>query len=234
MNDRVFRFLCRFLKVVLWRGQTLGSQYLPQQGPAIFLGNHSGPLGPIACFSAAGRRLYPWIVADMLDPQRCPPYLCADFVEKDLKLKPPLSTAFARALARPVVPLLRAVGCIPVHSFVDLRQMHVTLQTSLQLLLDGKCLLVFPEKPQWEEDPLTHIRRFSKGVLWLVELYYLQTGRPLRIVPFCVHAAGRKICFLPSLELTPGARDNPDWKEDWIRAIELEVRDGYRQLEIGG
>lgn len=234
MNDRLIRTLSWFLKVFLWHGRTLGGENLLQRGPAVFLGNHSGTLGPIACVSAAGLRLYPWIKADMLDPVRCPPYLQIDFVEKDLRLKPPLSAWVARCLARLTVPLLREAGCIPVFSEESLGQMHVTLESSLERLLAGQCLLVFPEKPQWEEDPVTHIHRFSKGVLWLVELYYLKTGRPLRIIPFSVHAVRRLIWFHPPLDLTPEALDGPGGKEDWIRDIEQEVREGYQRLAVGG
>lgn len=231
MNDRLFRTICWFLKVFLWRGQTLGSEFLPRRGPAIFLGNHSGTLGPLAAVSAAGLRLYPWIKSDMLDPLRAPDYLRADFVERDLRLRPPFSAWVARNLARLTVPLLRSAGCIPVYSSESLSQMHVTLQASLERLLEGKCLLVFPEKPQWEEDPATHIHRFSKGILWLVELYFLQTGLPLCIVPFSVHADRRKIFFHPPLlYLTPTALDATGGKEAWIQAIEQEVRDGYRRL----
>lgn len=232
MNDRLIRTIYCFLRVILWHGQTLGSEYLPRGGPAIFLGNHSGPLGPIACISAAENRLYPWIHSAMLNPQRAPTYLRTDFVEKSLRLKPPASTWVARGLARLTVPLLRDAGCIPVYSSESLRNMKVTLQASLERLLMGQCLLVFPEKPQWEEDPATHIHRFSKGVLWLVELYYLQTGLPLRIIPFSVHSAHRLIWFHPALDLTPAAFDVPGGKESWIRDIEEEVRKGYQLLAV--
>ncbi|GAP15963.1 1-acyl-sn-glycerol-3-phosphate acyltransferase [Longilinea arvoryzae] len=232
MNDRLFGTICGLLRILLWRGQTLGGENLPRRGPAIFIGNHSGSLGPIACVSAAGRRMYPWIHSAMLDPHRAPAYLQTDFVEKDLRLKPPASARVAGRLARLTVPLLHSVGCIPVYSSESLRQMQVTLQTSLEHLLAGQCLLVFPEKPEWEEDPATHIHRFSKGVLWLVELYYLKTGLPLRIIPFSVHADHRLIWFHPPLELTPAAFALPGGKESWIQDIEEEVREGYQGLAL--
>lgn len=231
MNDRLIHTITWFLKVFLWRGQTLGSDFLPRRGPAILIGNHSGTLGPIACVSAAGLRLYPWIKSDMLDPLRAPAYLQVEFVERDLRLRPPFSARLARGLARLTVPLLRGVGCIPVYSSESLSQMRVTLQASLELLLAGKCLLVFPERPQWEEDPLTHIHRFSRGVLWLVELYYLKTGLPLPVIPFSVHAAHRAIWFHPPLELTPQALDAAGGREGWMEDIEWEVREGVQRLE---
>jgi hypothetical protein len=233
MKDRSIAFWRWVLKVLVWRGRTLGRENLPQHGPALFLGNHSGTLGPIACVAAVDLRLYPWIVADMIDPQLCPAYLQMDFVEKDLKLKPPLSGWVARRLARMVVPLLTGFGCVPVQRGVDFRQARATLEISLDLLLRGECLLVFPEKPAWEADPITGIHRFSKGVLWLVELFYIHTGRPLRVIPFTVHPT-RKICFLPGVDLTLNDFDVEDGKELWIRSLEGEIRSTYRELETAG
>jgi hypothetical protein len=233
MNDRFIRAICWLLKVTLWRGRTLGSENLPQRGPAIFIGNHSATLGPIACVCSAGVRLYPWIRFEMVDAEHAPACLQAEFVEQDLRLRPPLSAWLAGILAHLTVPLLRGIGCIPVYTSEDLSLVRVTLQTSLELLLAGKSLLVFPEKPQWRADPLTHIHRFSKGVLWLVELYYIQTGLPLPIIPFSVHAVHRQICFHPPFNLTLRALEDYGGKEAWIRTIEREVREGYWQLAMG-
>lgn len=226
--------LARLLNALVWRGQRLGVENLPERGPALFIGNHCGALGPIAAFSAAGMvgfRLYPWIHADMLDPVRCPPYLQTDFCENELGLRPPLSSALARLLAHAVVPLLTGIGSIPVSSNGTLSAVRDMLNVSLEHLLGGQNLLVFPEKPEWQADLTTQIHRFSRGVLWLVELYYFHSGRSLCIIPFSVRAHPRRICFLPPLDLTPALLERCGGKEAWIHAIELEIRDTYSKLD---
>lgn len=229
MRNAAYHFIRRLVKVFIWHGRSFGRENLPACGPAVFMGNHCGPLGPIGCVSEVKLRLYPWVIYQMLDPLECPPYMQVDFVEKSLRLRPPLSAAVSRRLAKVVVPLLTGIGGIPVYKFQGPQKAHDTLQRSLAHLLAGECLLILPEVPEWEEDPQTRFHKFSKSSLWLVDLYYQKTGRPLTIVPFVAHPT-RRIRFLSPRILTPMDLTSAGGREAWMAALEVEIRRVYLQM----
>lgn len=70
-------------------------------------------------------------------------------------------------------------------------------QNSLTLLKQGKFLLVVPEDPKAEHDPLTGIQTFKRGFLRLGELYYRETGARLPFYPVAIHEAGLVIIGKP-------------------------------------
>ena len=201
----------------------------PSNGPAVFIANHAGSLGPIASVSSIPFRLYPWIVSDMLSPQKSADYLRMDYVEKELKLKPPLSIFISRALCRITVPLLTYFGCIPVHKGIGYQEHKNTLIASLRLLKEGKCLLVFPENTDWEKDPVTQIHRFSKSVLWLGDLYYRETQKPLPFYPVAIHPSrmlkiGQPFEYIPAVLPTYGGKEGLIlWLEDLIKCMYLSL-----------
>jgi hypothetical protein len=190
MNDRLYFLLRRAADLNLWGGELLGGENLPRRGPAVFVANHLGALGPIGVVCSLPLRLTPWISAEMVDPALAPEYLREDFVERELGLRPPLSGWLAGWICRLAVPLLHALGCIPVYA--DYRELGQTFACSLDRLLQGGCLLIFPEDPQGAPDPLTGMRPFRKGYLRLGELYYRARGQGLQFHPLAVHPS-RKV-----------------------------------------
>ena len=186
MSDLTYQFFSRVLKLVYWHGTLLGGENLPTQGPAVFVANHLATAGPIGVVCTIPLRFYTWIIADMVDKQRAPDYLRQDFIETSLKLKPPFSIYFARALSRLTVPFLTSIGCIPVT-----RGDGKELVLSVAALKEGKAVLVFPEAPELEIDPLTQMRPFLKGFTRLGEMFYAETGQSLPFYPVAVHASKR-------------------------------------------
>lgn len=186
MNDTAYRLLVGTLDAFLWGGELVGEQDLPERGPAVFVANHLGSLGPIAVTcSLLPRRLYHWVIEDTIHPQKAPDYLRVDFVEPELGLKPPLSLYAATAIAKISVPLLRSLGGIAVpHDFEGIQE---TLRASIALLREGKFLLIFPEDPKQPPDPATKMRPFKKGFARLGELFFEATGGRLEFYPLAVH-----------------------------------------------
>jgi hypothetical protein len=89
MNDSTYFFLVKLLDINIWGGDLLEGEYLPKSGPAVFVSNHLGSLGPIGVVCSLPLRLYSWILADTVDPDLAPNCVRIDFVEKDFHLVPP-------------------------------------------------------------------------------------------------------------------------------------------------
>ena len=195
MNDATYRLLVGIVDAFLWGGDLIGEQNLPENGPAIFISNHLGPIGPIGAMCSIPLRLYSWIVADMLDQEKAAAYLQWDFVERTLKLKPPLSTNFAMLLSKITVPMLTSFETIP--AFQGYQDLEGVLKTSVELLKKGKYIYVCPEDNRLPADPLTKMTPFKKGFTRLGELYYAESGQCLRFYPVTVHESRKTVIEKP-------------------------------------
>ena len=190
MNDLSYRFVAAGLQDFIWGGELTGEENLPEKGPAIFVANHLRALGPIAVVSSVPFRLYPWVASNMLDEHLAAEYLRWDFVERQLHLPMPYSLWLAKAISRLSVPLLNSLGGIPVFPNPD--QSQATFEPSVNLLVQGKIVLVFPEDPSQPIDPLCEMSPFKKGFARLGELYFQRSGGFIQFYPLAVH--GRRRC----------------------------------------
>ena len=186
MNKTLYRFVSWGFQELIWGGDVLGQENLPATGPAVFVANHLGALGPIAIGGSLRYFLHTWIHADMLDSRFAPDYLRRDFVEPTLHVPPPFSHWLAGGISKLHVPLLRALGGIPVYHTPD--GLHEPLRQTLDLLAQDKFILIFPEDPDLPLDSQTKMRPFQKGFARLGELYYERTRTILAFHPLAVHA----------------------------------------------
>lgn len=210
----------------------LSAENLPEQGPAVFIANHLGPKGPIGTICSIHLRLYPWLVADMVDKRLAPDYLRLDFVETTLRLRPPLSRLVAKAISLISVPLLTSLGCVPVRwgNYDDIQN---SLQISLSLLQEGKIILVFPEDDDQELDPQTNMRPFLRGFTRLGELYFESTGERLCFYPVAVHESkqvkvGNPVSFNPDNPAGLERHRLKDVLENLIKDMYLEMDEASR------
>ena len=223
MRDATYHLIAWLFDVFLWGGELAGEENLPDRGPAVFVSNHMGALGPIAVAASIPLRLYPWVIGDMIDEQKAAAYLNMDFVEKQLHLRPPISMAVSKALSRVSVPLLRSAGCIGVRQGEALLD---TYRQSVDLLFEGKCLVIFPEDPEGPIDPLYQMTPFKKGFARLGELFHERTGQSLRFYPLAVHAelsrvkVGKPVLFNP---LNPVINERSRIKS----VLEISIREMY-------
>ncbi len=200
LNDRAYHLIVSLLEAFMWDGELVGEDHL-QAGPGVIVANHMGSIGPVGICSALPMRLYPWVLGSTVDPVMAPENVRKDFVEKILHLDPMISPIVARGICKISIPLLLGLGCIPVP---DARQKQdATFQCSLELLKQGKFLLIVPENPVGEPiDPLTGIRPFKHGFLRVAELFYQATGVRLPFYPVTIHEegvviVGTPICYNP-------------------------------------
>jgi hypothetical protein len=114
-------------------------------------------------------RVYPWVINEMMDRDQTAAYLNQDFVEPQLHLKPPVSLWVAKGISKISLRLLTSAGCVPVWQGTRL---YKTYEQSVDLLVAGKSLLIFPEDPSKDVDPQYRMTPFKKGFARLGEMYY--------------------------------------------------------------
>jgi hypothetical protein len=230
MKDGMYQFIVGVLDLFLWGGKLIGEENLPRRGPAVFISNHLDATGPIAAACSIPLRVHPWVIADMMDKDMAPLWLQADFVERQLHFKPPLSRWLASALCSISVPLFYSLGCIPVYSH-DYDRMRETLETSMGVLREGKFLLVFPEDYRLLKDPVTKMQPFQHSFARLGERYYAETGERLEFYPITIHATGYLVVGKPVIfnPLTPVGLERRRLKE----LMEDTIIAMYMQLEGG-
>lgn len=227
-GDALYWSLRSALNWLAWRGELLDPENLPQEYPVVFVSNHAAALGPIAVTSSLPIRVYTWVIGDMMDIDKAPDYLRRDFVERQLHLTPPFSGWFARGLSKLSVPLLRALDCIAVRQGSDL---HETYRLSMEYLVQGRSLLIFPEDPQQPMNELVKMTPFYKGFARLGELYFQRTNRILSFHPLAVHAGQRKVKAGKAISFNPGN----DLIRERVRikhALESTIHDLYLTIEL--
>ncbi|HXF84503.1 MAG TPA: hypothetical protein VNK49_03860 [Anaerolineales bacterium] len=229
-GDILYWSLARILDWLVWGGELLDYDNLPREYPVVFISNHAAALGPIAIGCSLPIRLYPWVISDMMEWDKAAEYLRKDFVEPQLHIRPPASKIIAKWISRISVPLMHAIECIPVwHG----ERAFETYRLSIEALLAGKNLLIFPEDPRQPINARYHMTPFYKGFTRLGELYYKQTGRILRFHPLAVHPAERKVKVGKPISYNP-LNDPVEERMRLKNILETTVQQLYLSIEIEG
>lgn len=227
-GDTLYRGLAGFLDAMIWGGELVGAENLPEAGPIVFVSNHALALGPIAVAASLPMRLYPWVISDMLEWDKAAAYLNKDFVEPQLHIPSPLSMPLARLISQASVRLLRGVGCIPVwHG----EQVFKTYRISVDYLSQGKSLLIFPEDPSQPLDEQCKMGPFMKGFARLGELYFERMQKTLQFYPLAVHPALRQVKLGKPIVFNP--INNPANERTRIKSVlESMIRTMYIEMTL--
>jgi 1-acyl-sn-glycerol-3-phosphate acyltransferase len=230
MNEKLYSLVSWGLDELVWGGDLIGAENLPEHGPAVFVSNHLGALGPIAVGASLPVKLHFWIHADMLDPCLAPDYLRRDFVEGQLHLAQPLSGWLAVVISRIHVPLLTMLGGIPVYHTPE---GHLTtFQLSIDLLAQGEDILIFPEDPELPLDARYQMAPFKKGFTRLGEMYFERTKKILSFYPLAVHAESLTVHVGKPIRYNP--INNPASERARIKELlERTIHEMYLQASHG-
>jgi hypothetical protein len=206
-----------------FRYRVLGLEHVAPSGPALLVANHAGSRGPLATLVSLPMRLYPWVAAATVDPLRAPQRIYDDVVQRELRLGGRAGMAVATVFARLGVGLVRAIGTIPVER--DKGLFDESLQQSLEMLVAGRRLLVFPEDPDADRDPATGLQPFLTGCTWLWCLYEKRTGRRLAVHPMGVRVQTRTITIGPTLTLERDGR-----RRNYVRRMTQRLQEAVAGL----
>jgi len=229
-GDALYWFLARGLDWLIWGGELVNPGDLPEEYPVVFISNHAAALGPIAVTASLPIRVYSWVVADMLDFAKAPEYLRKDFVEPQLHIPASLSLRVSRLISLASVRLLRAVESIPVWQGDQLPE---TYRLSVEALVRGRSLLIFPEDPKQEMNELFMMTPFYKGFTRLGEMYYERTKMILRFHPLAVHPRERRIKAGRPIQYNP--YNDPIRERIRIkRILESAVQELYLSISLEG
>jgi 1-acyl-sn-glycerol-3-phosphate acyltransferase len=199
MKKMFYVILYRLIKQVFLKVRVRGIQNLLARKPFICVANHLGSFGPMSVLSAMPVRLYPWVAHEITERRECGRYLQKDFTEPELNFKPPISTIFSNFLGKLCVSLMKGIEAIPVYK--GSKRMKTTVQISLDLLEQGKNILIFPEDP---DTRLTEsLCEFSAGFISLARHFYNRTRRLISFLPVAVHAKARMIQIGQPIDFDP-------------------------------
>ncbi len=206
----------------------VGLENLQSHGPAIFIANHLGTLGPIEIILSVPIRFYPWVIADMIDFERAPEYLFNDFVHPAMHLNGRFGMRFSKLLSKVTVRLLRELGTISIDRFGGMSTDG--FRHSLQLLRDGRNLLIFPEDNQLPLNPVTLMSPFMPGFATLCSLYQASQNSLLPVYPMAVHAHSELVMIGSSEFYRPHGR-HKDELNDFCELMEERVRRLYLDMQ---
>ena len=171
--------------------EVTGYENIQTPGPAIYIANHLGAIGPIAVILSVPIRFYPWIVAEMMDIKRAPRYLYDDFIHPVLHLNGKFGILFSTLLTKITVRLLRSIGSVSIDRFGGWTKEG--FRNSLNLLHEGKNMLIFPEDSLLPLDPESSMRPFMPGFATLCSLFQAEQGTPLPVYPMAVHSGSEMV-----------------------------------------
>ncbi len=186
---------------VFWNCRLSGRRNIPDVGPAVFVSNHLGSYAPLAVLSAFPVRLYPWVVHQVVDWRLCADYLRLDFIEPELRLKPPLNKVAAWAISGACLALMKFLRAVPVYE--KSMRLATTWKQSVELLNGKKFLVIFPENGSRPDPEARPVNEFDQGFVGVAALYYKKTGRILNFIPVAVNKAARVITIGPPISYKP-------------------------------
>ncbi len=176
-------FLRALIRLFLKKPEIKGYDNLLSGGPSIIVANHSDSYGPICISVFFRKRTYPWVINEIMSFRRCPSYIENDFVIKELGLSRPFSLLAAFPIAMICVVLMNYLGAIPV--FKRAKKSSFTIKKSIQYLMKGRDLLIFPEN---KELPCNGIfNGFDTGFFHLGPSLYKNSGLRLSFIPVALN-----------------------------------------------
>lgn len=206
----------------------VGFENIQSEGPAIFIANHLGAIGPLAVILSVPIRFYPWVIAEMMDFKRAPRYLFDDFVRPALHLEGWFGMAVSTLLTKISVRLFRRVSAVSIDRFGGLSTDG--FRASLNLLHEDKNLLIFPEDALLPLDPDTSMRPFMPGFATLCSLFQADRDTHLPVYPMAVHASS-ELVSIGKPEFFHQQSRHREAIISFCQLVEDRVRDLYLDLK---
>lgn len=183
MNTYTYSFIISLVRAFIKKPQITGLENYDKKVPSIFVSNHLGSFGPVVVKAFFPIELVPWVTYEIMDSHQCPEYLRNDFVEKELKLKPPFSIIISTMLSKICISLMIYIKAIPVHK--NGKKVLAAFHESIHRLENGHAIVVFPEIPE----AMGHdgMNEFYTGFVNIAKYYYKKNSTNIAFYPVCIH-----------------------------------------------
>ena len=198
MNKVTFKFLYAVGRIICPKREFV-MENRPTE-PAVFVGNHAGPIGPINIEYNFPMPARPWVIDMLFNKEIRANYVFHDFFfGRGSKVKP-LVRLLSRIVASGVAGLLERVGVIKVSKSVV--NMKKTFTDSTQALKDGYHIIVFPESFDSYKE---YVNKLHNGFVNVAVRYYKETGKCLKFYPMYIGPKQKKIIVGEPTEFNPNA-----------------------------
>ena len=165
--------------------------------PSVYLGNHSGAVGPALMTLYFKKPHKTWMINYVLNKEKNANFIFHDFFFCRSKKHRKLWRAFSRVVAFFLRPLLYLSDPIPVYHD---KNMMTTFKESLAALVSGENLVIFPECPTKYSE---YVNDLYSGFCDLGRTYYAATGKKLKFYPVYAEKANRVISVGAPVEFDP-------------------------------
>lgn len=155
--------------------------------PAVYLCNHSGMVGPSLMTLYFNKPHKTWMIGYILNGKKSADFVFHDFFFGRSKKCKGIWRFLSKIVARGIRPLLEYGEPIPVYHD---KRMIETFRQSLDTLLSGENLVVFPECPRRSSE---FINSFYSGFVDMGRSYYAATGKELAFYPVYAEKKNRVI-----------------------------------------
>lgn len=173
--------------------------------PVIFVCNHMEVYGPVISTLYLPYYARPWIIANILEPERVREQLRPG-VERIFKFLPAAMRRFLLGIFSPLLAhILGGADPIPVYRGGG-KNILKTFQVTVETMEAMDNVLVFPEMPAAEDGAYTSegVGAFYSGFCAIAERYYRRTGQCTSFFPLYANPRKR------TLTIGKGMRYNPD------------------------
>ncbi|MBR1792706.1 MAG: GtrA family protein [Bacteroidales bacterium] len=176
--------------------RVIGKEHIFRQedSPVVYVCNHGFIYGPIAAILNLPDTFRPWIDSRMLDRRQCYEDLNNTFDQFFRGQSNSRRERSVKKITQMVTNILWDFNPIPVIKGGS-RELMNTMTQSLDALLNGNNLLVFPEHSrtsykgdiQREHDEAAALRTFYSGFAHIGKMYFDRTGKSLSFIPVFIN-----------------------------------------------
>lgn len=179
-NSRFTRFVARIAKI-FWRRKVLGQDNIDRSKASVFTCNHGKTAGPVTAVIYLPVIFRPWINGCMLDREEATTTMMRTFRDKFNFLGPKLKRGIIHWISGMICHFLNSFEPIPVFKGKSKESLE-TIRQSVDALVQGYNLLIFPEKPGDRYDEHSY-KEFNTGFAALGKAYFERTGENLDFYP---------------------------------------------------
>lgn len=184
MKDQFYGRLYRFGRAVcrIFGGRRYRLNDTPPQGPVVYVGHHQNLRGPFHTMQWFEPPIHLWVLHVFFDRQACFDQYYGYTLTQRMHWPKPLAYAAAQLFSRVVSALMASMRAIPVYRGTV--HMRKTLQMSMDALLAGESLAIFPDIDYSSNEET--MGEIYSGFMGLERFYFKKTGKHLSFVPLGV------------------------------------------------